>query len=366
MDLRKPICVAIAAAGLAAAGCRSTAPLSAVPPPMVTFEGAELADARFAAGAALLSGFDALEDGPWKLGDSVLLGIGIERPGRAKELYLKITAMPKFPEIRLGDESLVFRDAMRVRYTPHDSQADGGWVRLEYDLVPLQVELFDDSAKLIFKTISMMPEPCLRHGLIDNIELERSGGSFYDELPPAEAGQDRIAGERQLRLLAGWMALMRLPQFLHRESMQGLVWDIVEKPSLLSVLRSGGVSLGLAMQAKDAELVEPPPLGAEIAYRVPLVVQVNDRPALECTLLLARATPPLGPCNGLLAIEGVNPKDSRKRLTVRLLAARRDQIPESLMKHAVPLPSTPHGESPLPPPSPPAQPAAASPAGNGP
>ena len=68
----------------------------------------------------------------------------------------------------------------------------------------------------------------------------------------------------------------------------------------------------------------------------------------------ARAVPPLGPCNALIGLDAVNPRDGRKRVSVRLLAAR------YLPLRAVEPPSTP----PVAPA--PARSGAASPAGTGP
>jgi hypothetical protein len=313
--------------------------------------------ARFAAGTRLVEGFDAFEPGRgWSPGDTVLLGIAMDAPGVSREWYIKATAIGDLP-IKSGDQIALFspRDSVRVRYAGKNGAAEHRWVRVDYNLVPVMVELFDAEAKLLSQNLAMMPEMCLQYGMIDNIELQRDGRGFYDSVTVPPDGGELVAGEEQKRFLAGWVAMMKLPDFLHRESMQGVLWQLIERPSLFSLLRNGGVSLGLGMDARRAELVEPPPLGLPApVYRVPLEVEVNGATAMNCELMLARAVPPLGPCNALIGLDAVNPRDGRKRVTVRLLAAR------NLPLRAVEPPSTPPA-APAP-----ARPAAASPAGTGP
>ncbi len=293
---------------------------------------------RFASGAKILEGFDECRPGEeWASGDCILLGIAMDTPGASREWYLRVTALGhEFVRNQEG-KAFALRDSVRVRYRGKEGEEHGAWVRVDYDLVPVRVELFDRDATLLSATVAMMPDLCLRHGMIDNIELERSGRGFYDSFAESEhggqtargAGEERVAGEEQKRFLAGWLALMKFPDFLHRKSMGGLLWQLIERPSLISIALSGGVSLGLSLDPKRAELVGDeerlagagPGLTGPV-YRVPLHVEVNGSKALECEVLLARAVPPLGPGNGLLAIDAVNPRDAHKRITVRLLAAR--------------------------------------------
>jgi hypothetical protein len=301
-------------------GCSSQGP--GLPQPAAPPSADALA-ARFAAGRALLDGFDAAEpEGQWRPGDRVLLGIAMDGAGQQKEWYLRVMAGPSAIKMNSG-EVLTSQDRIRVRAS---GVPDSPWLVVEFDLVMMVVELFDGDGKEISSTVAMMPAICLRHGLTEFIEQEMAGQEFMvpgEELEKT-AGGDLKATERQMRNIAGWLAVMKLPEFLNREdSMEGLLWQLIERPGLLSIVMNGGVSMALQMRGKDAVAQEPAPGLASPAFRVPMKVVINDATAMEYELVIARAAPPLGPCNGLVAIDAVNPKDPKKRVSVRLLAARR-------------------------------------------
>lgn len=313
--------VAIAAIAAAGWGC-GTAPRSAAPQAPAADAATALA-ARFAAGRALLEGFDPAEpEGRWRPGDRVLLGIAADGAGPPREWYMRVTAVADTIELSSG-EKLTARDRVKVSRT---EDPDGPRLVVDFELVLMSVELFDGEGKSISASTAMMPSICLQHGLTEFIEQERAGLSIMRTGEPQERTPEGElkATELQRRNLAGWLAIMKLPEFLNRnKSMEGLVWQLIERPGVLSVVVNGGVSMSLQMRGKDATPVEAAAGMASPVYDVPMQVLINDRTAMECQLRVAPAAPPLGPCNGLVAIDARNPRDPGKRVSVRLLAARR-------------------------------------------
>jgi hypothetical protein len=284
---------------------------------------AEVEPGRFDRGRELLEGFTvAGEDEHWGIGDSVLLGIAMDAPGISRTWYMRATVLG-LPVLQLDGKVFTMSDSARVRMrTPEDELR---WVRVDYGVVPVAVELFDGHLELLAENQAMMPDLCLRWGLVEFIELGRGGVGFLDGLD-LSAGGDLVAVETQNRFLAGWLALTKLPDFLHRDSMKGLVWQLVDRPSLLSIVRSRGVTMSLDLAPELAEEIPSPRAGIERAYRVPMHVTINGEPAMVCSLLLARPTPPLGPASGLLGLDAENPRNPAKRITVRLLAAERSAV----------------------------------------
>jgi hypothetical protein len=303
------------------AGCTSRhGPRSA----LVLREVPALEHDRFGTGRSLLrsSVVDEPErnGGSWAPGDAVLLGIAVDAGGEQREWYLRARALGKiFAE--LDGTPLAMGDSVRVR------RAGGGeWVRIDYDLVRVQVEMFDGRGQLLTSTEALMPELCLQYGLYEYVEQALAG---RDAFAPGQVVHDDhgevLASDDLRRAVAGWIAIMKLPEFLQRDAgMDNLIWRLIDRPSLMSIVTHRGLQMEVGLNGKDAR---PDPAGSAYgpAYRVPLMLTLNGRPAVRCEIVVARGEPPLGPCNGLIAIDATHPGDPARRIAVRLLAARRGE-----------------------------------------
>jgi hypothetical protein len=304
---------------------------------------------QFPAAASILRGFSEFRPGKeWEPGDSVLLGIQLERPGLRRQWYIKATALV-LPRIEFQGSSYLLHDEIGLTYRTPDGHQ--GELTVPFSLVPVQVELFDERGQRLSRDIVMQPEVCLRYGITDLIELTRAGGTFYEGLEP---GKPQTAGRAQLRYLSGYLALSRMPRFLQRRDMSGVFWQLVERPSLLSlVLGERSIKFEIADREATEEPSPPAPAPGTV-YRVPLLIGLNGTQLMRCEMMVAPPIPPLGPCNGLLGVDAVNPRDPARRVTIRLLAAR------TLTLAPLPPPSTPPSAPP------PAPPGAASAPGSGP
>jgi hypothetical protein len=277
---------------------------------------------RFAAGRHLLGNSSISErrlgGEAWLPGDTVLLGIAVDAGNEQREWYLRARALGKI-FTNMDGISLAMSDTVRVRRA-----AGGEWVRLDYDLVRVLVELFDGEGELLSSSESLMPELCLQHGLFEYVSQSLDG---LDAFAPGQMAYgdhgEILASDELKRAVAGWIAIMKLPEFLQRDpGMDTLIWRLIDRPSLLSLVAHRGLKMEVGLNGKDAR---PEPARSEYgdAYRVPVMLTLNGRPAVRCEIVIARGDPPLGPCNGLLAIDAAHPSDPSRRIAVRLLAAQR-------------------------------------------
>jgi hypothetical protein len=116
------------------------------------------------------------------------------------------------------------------------------------------------------------------------------------------------------------VALLRVVQ--DDDVLAALLWQVIEKPSVWSVVASLGVSVTLQPQFFVAEHVEQPACGGVKPWRLPMSVVVNDQPALQTELFVAPAVRPFALCGGILGITAWHPRDPSRQASLLLLAAR--------------------------------------------
>jgi hypothetical protein len=254
----------------------------------------------------------------WLPGDAVLFGVAVDAGAERREWYVRARVIGKIMSEFEGSP-FAMGDSVRVRRA-----GVGDWVRIDYDVVRVAIELFDGDGHLLSSSEALMPELCLQYGLYEYIELSQQGRDPFaaGALSYGEHGE-LMADDDVRRAVSGWIAMMKLPEFLQRDSgMEQLLWKLIERPSLLSIVANRGVQMEVGLNGKDAR---PVPSGSVYgpAYRVPVLLTLNNRPAVRCEIVVARGAPPLGPCNGLLAIDATHPSDPSRRIAVRLLAAQR-------------------------------------------
>jgi hypothetical protein len=146
-------------------------------------------------------------------------------------------------------------------------------------------------------------------------------GAAPKEKPPAPSLEEQ-------RVLIGFFpALMAFFEGVEKTpGLRDILWDIVEKPSVWSIVRRGGRVDGGFEFKETPTLVD---LGSERlgtaaeVFRMPLKMALNDQPALRCALIVTAPKPPLLTCAGIIGIEADPPEESAKHLSIRLIASRR-------------------------------------------
>ena len=111
---------------------------------------------------------------------------------------------------------------------------------------------------------------------------------------------------------------------------QHVLEQVIQKPSVWSVIRHLGVVVRLN---SDDESVQVAPEGKaavqQPVYLLPVLLAMNDTPAVKANLAVSEPLPPLQASAGILAICAEHPKAADRRLFIRMLSARRAATPGS-------------------------------------
>ena len=100
--------------------------------------------------------------------------------------------------------------------------------------------------------------------------------------------------------------------------------QVVQKPSLWSIAGNLGVGANFEYGWQEVETVAEDPIGLHApAYRVPVRVYLNGKPAVKSTIIVSTTRPPLRTSAGIVAICAEHPTEEGRRLFLRLLSARR-------------------------------------------
>jgi hypothetical protein len=103
-----------------------------------------------------------------------------------------------------------------------------------------------------------------------------------------------------------------------------LLWQVVDKPSLWSLVQNFGAHVLVQPQFREARRVPSPvPAAGARVHRVPMTLSVNDAEALQTELLVRPSVPPFALCGGIVAATAWHPRHRDRAFTMVLLAARR-------------------------------------------
>jgi hypothetical protein len=117
---------------------------------------------------------------------------------------------------------------------------------------------------------------------------------------------------------AGAESLFSLFQLAQDDDLlSSLLWDVVEKPSLASLVLSLGVDVGIAPSYSGSQQLKSVPAGLDVPGPLtafPMTIHVNEEIALMMELVVTESTPPLAMTGGIVAFQGRHPtKDIRVR-----------------------------------------------------
>jgi hypothetical protein len=167
------------------------------------------------------------------------------------------------------------------------------------------------------------------------VQMHESGAFYFGSSPP-NAGQlseaRRVAERLHLTLedereLAGGIPALfsYFDVVQHTEGLEDILFKVVRKPSLWSVIRHVGVKVNLRFDVKHVTPAKPEewglPTGSAIYY-FPLGIDLNGQPALKVTFAVTSARPPLLACGGIIGMLAERPGDKETYLTLRIVSAR--------------------------------------------
>jgi hypothetical protein len=94
-----------------------------------------------------------------------------------------------------------------------------------------------------------------------------------------------------------------------------ILFKIIDRPSIWSVLRHGGVNLSINLQSEKVEPVDGLKWGLKTGE--------SDHLVLDVSMIVTAPRPPLLICGGVVGLIAQNPKDKQNSLTLRVISARR-------------------------------------------
>ena len=146
-----------------------------------------------------------------------------------------------------------------------------------------------------------------------------------------EATLDKLFSQEDERAVAGaGPALMCFYEIVqHTSGLEGILYDLIDKPSVWSVVKNLGVTANVELPSERIVTVNPAPWavpGTNTAYTFPLTLLLNKQPGLKVNFVVTAPQPPLLSSAGVIAMLAERPDDKNHYLTLRILSARLAKI----------------------------------------
>jgi hypothetical protein len=145
-----------------------------------------------------------------------------------------------------------------------------------------------------------------------------SPNAKQDQVIPSEAEEKEAYG-------AAYSLAEFLKVILSRPELVDILWRIADKPSAWSIIKNGG-SVAVGINSDEDPAVADSASWALPGYalfRFPVVISLNQKPALRCALIVTSPRPPLLTCAGIVGIAAEPAENSDRRLEIRVVAAHR-------------------------------------------
>lgn len=285
------------ATALLLTACASAPPITLPPATPITA-------GEFPGASALLRGLSPPQaETMWFAGETILYALRLEKGAAVRRWLVRLTLLEsEVDTTRDGVSSMTMR------------MDDGNVVTLTSPKLPVRIEVWDENGAAQGDSRVLVPVGLLRHSFLDACAWQR-------QPKLDESGRTVVCGAHAA--LISFLGILQ-----NDELLAGIMWQVVDKPSLWSVVTGFGVAmrleagLGRATNVEDVGL----PGWSRPAVQFPLLLKLNDRHALDATITATDPWMPLGLCGGIVQVEATRPSDSSVRFTARLLAAR---TPES-------------------------------------
>jgi len=330
-----PIAPALLLVLVALTGC-GAAPNAAIRP--ATTNSPHLAIDDFPGAARLLVGFDDVDSSAdWNQQDRVLFALQLRKGETVTRWLLHLEVLVgDLLSIRLGDDAPNAVQWGSNRTWTYATTVDG--VRQEHRLTsrlrPVIVRVHDEAGKQLGNSLVQLPADLLGTGLLPGIDAARvlyatAETDAPGATPAAAPGQHLPRQEQERHVLAmvrSTLALMALLSIVQEDSvLADYFWQVIEKPSVWSVLSSFGVTASLVTaleQSVPATSLPPglPDLGP--TFVAPMRVEVNGSPALLADIVATQSARPYALCGGIVAATARHPSRPELQFDVQLLAAR--------------------------------------------
>lgn len=289
------------ATALLLAACASTPPITLPPATPITA-------GEFPGATALVQGLSPPQnETKWFAGETILYALRLEKCTTVRRWLVRLTLLESEVDTTRGGVS-----SMTMRMD------DGNAVTLVSPKLPVRVEVWDENGAAQGDSRVLVPVGFLRHSFLDACEWQR-------QPKLDESGRIGVCGAHAA--LISFLGILQDDDLL-----AGILWQVVDKPSLWSVVTGFGVALRLEAGLARAKTVEDVglPGWSRPAVQFPLLLKLNDRHALDATITATDPWMPLGLCGGIVEVEATRPSDGSVRFTARLLAARTPEAGASM------------------------------------
>lgn len=276
---------------------------------------------EFPGAYALLHEFDTRRgDTEWQEGDSVLFGLRLRKGEDTHRWLLRLAVVgEKISGYLDTDTDVAILEERRWSYTAIIGD-DKQQIPIESGMRLIGVSVHDEHGKQLGTSLVKLPADLMSRGLLPGIECalahQNAGGDFQSF---ATAADVRPMAE-------GLISLIALLDVVQNDSvLEDYFWQVVQKPSIWSVIAEFGVRATLTASLEKSVPVPNLPLHlppTERAFAMPLRVDVNDNPALLADVIAVSAQRPFGLCGGIVAASARHPTDPSLTFDVQLLAAR--------------------------------------------
>ena len=301
---------------LALASCQTPAnPALASAPPV----GIEIAD--FPAPAHLLRGFDEREPvGPWRVGDEVLFGLRLRRASTVKHWLLQLRVLEVTAVNEQGEAYQPIDWSLRI---------NGQMQQFASQVCRAEVIVMDEHGVELGRSQPCLPRDFLSRGIASACKLVRSRMHSMVQRDPsaaANAANQTVYDQLDMRPLAeATVSAVALLQVVQEDSVLApILWQVIEKPSVWSVVTNLGANIMLRPSFhRVTSTLSPVPTLLDQTYRLPLALEVNEQPALNLDLFVTDSTPPFSLAGGLLGPTARHPTNPTRDFSLPPLPARR-------------------------------------------
>lgn len=295
-------------------------------------------DSSFDLADAIAAGFSPVASAPlWHAGDEAIFRVEVDDRSGTTTMYVRLQLLPppgstetpsQFP--RTGGSEVGGLTFGRITETmSYDVTYTFGEPnpRVETDhmvsaVLYFAVEVYDGSGEFQDASTSKVPESFLTKGFskVCHALLRRS----LDETGQTAPAQDLALAREYFQ---GIFALVSLLQIIeNNEALAPVLWQVLDRPSFLSVLfRGGAVNMSIqGLEDPPAEVVHrfPEPAGYVTGFEMPLVLTLNGKPALRLKLGVCESLPPFLITGGIVKVEGVHASRPERRIRLEMVASR--------------------------------------------
>jgi formylglycine-generating enzyme required for sulfatase activity len=201
--------------------------------------------------------------------------------------------------------------------TDHGQRRDA---QVTSKLLPVVATVCDEQGKKLTSSVVKLPVRLLGRGVLPAIDCALEAAQA--QATPGEPARE-VSLQPLVEATIGLMSLLNVVQ--EDDALAEYFWQVVEKPSIWSVITGFGVkatfSMGFEKSVAAANLPADLP-AADRAFVVPMQIDVNGSPALFLELTATDAARPFSLCGGIVAGVARHPTKADYALELQLIAAR--------------------------------------------